>query len=90
MASYSGKVVRWDDAIDSTLELVPKDLSWNADPQVHADSDGLYPCAMPGVSKAGQASLTQTVCAAQSSDVLFGNPAPRPEVLDKTSERRVE
>jgi len=52
MATYSGKVVRWDDAINSTLELVPKDLSWNADPKVHADSDGLYPCAMPGVSKA--------------------------------------
>ena len=51
MATYSGKVVRWDEAMKSDLELVPHDLSWAAEPLVHPGKDGLYACAIPGVSK---------------------------------------
>ena len=52
MATYSGQVVRWDDAINSQLDLVPKRLAWDADPPVLPDANGLYACAIPGVTKA--------------------------------------
>ena len=52
MASYSGKVVRWDEAINSTLDLSPASLTWDATPKVLPGPDGIYPCAIPGVTKA--------------------------------------
>ena len=52
MASYSGKVVKWDDAINSQLDLFPKRLEWDATPKVLPDPEtGLYSCAMPGITK---------------------------------------
>jgi myo-inositol 2-dehydrogenase / D-chiro-inositol 1-dehydrogenase len=51
MATYSGKIVRWDDAIASQLDLAPKSLAWDAAPLVKPGPDGLYPCAVPGVTK---------------------------------------
>jgi myo-inositol 2-dehydrogenase / D-chiro-inositol 1-dehydrogenase len=52
MACYSGKVVTWDEAVGSTLDLSPPAYTWDAKPQPTCGSDGLYPCAMPGVTKA--------------------------------------
>jgi len=52
MATYSGKIVRWDDAINSQLDLAPKNLAWDAQPLVKPGADGCYACAVPGVSKA--------------------------------------
>jgi myo-inositol 2-dehydrogenase / D-chiro-inositol 1-dehydrogenase len=52
MATYSGQVVKWDEAINSQLDLTPKDLSWNGEPLVKPDANGLYACAIPGVTKA--------------------------------------
>jgi myo-inositol 2-dehydrogenase / D-chiro-inositol 1-dehydrogenase len=52
MATYSGKVVKWDEAIDSTLSLAPKTFAWDADTPVKPQADGLYASAMPGVTKA--------------------------------------
>ena len=52
MASYSGKLVKWDEALQSTQDLSPKSLAWDADAPVKPDQDGLYACAMPGVTKA--------------------------------------
>jgi myo-inositol 2-dehydrogenase / D-chiro-inositol 1-dehydrogenase len=52
MATYSGKVVTWDEAINSELDLHPKSLSWDAEPLVKPGPDGLYACAIPGVTKA--------------------------------------
>ena len=52
MASYSGKLVKWDEALQSTQDLSPKSLVWDADAPVKPDQDGLYACAMPGVTKA--------------------------------------
>jgi predicted dehydrogenase len=48
MATYSGKVIKWDDAINSTLDLSPKKYDFAADPPVLPDKDGYYPVAMPG------------------------------------------
>jgi predicted dehydrogenase len=52
MASYSGQRVRWDEAIHSPLRLGPKQYAFDADPPVVPDAQGIYPSAMPGVSRA--------------------------------------
>ena len=52
MATYSGKVVTWDEAINSDLSLFPERLAWDADPPILPDASGVYPVAMPGVTKA--------------------------------------
>ncbi|MDR3110179.1 MAG: Gfo/Idh/MocA family oxidoreductase [Planctomycetaceae bacterium] len=52
MATYSGKVVKWDDAVKSELDLFPKTLAWDADPGPKPNDKGIYPCAVPGVTKA--------------------------------------
>jgi myo-inositol 2-dehydrogenase / D-chiro-inositol 1-dehydrogenase len=51
MAAYSGQIVKWDDAINSQIDLTPKNLAWNAEALVKPDPDGIYACAMPGVTK---------------------------------------
>ena len=48
MATYSGKLIEWDEAYNSTLELMPKTFSWDMEPPVKPDADGFYPVAMPG------------------------------------------
>ena len=48
MATYSGREIGWDDAMNSTLDLFPKEMTWDADPGPKAGPDGLYPCAVPG------------------------------------------
>ncbi len=49
MATYSGKMVEWDQAFDSKLSLVPDGpLDWNSVPPVVPDADGWYPVAVPG------------------------------------------
>ena len=52
MATYSGKVVNWDEALNSPLVLGPKELAWDAEAPVKPGPDGIYPCAMPGVTRA--------------------------------------
>jgi predicted dehydrogenase len=52
MATYSGKEVTWDEAFNSTLDLSPSDYTWDATPSILPDANGVYPAAMPGVTKA--------------------------------------
>lgn len=52
MATYSGKVVTWDDAIKSELSLVPDRYDFSGTPPTLPDKNGLYACAVPGVTKA--------------------------------------
>ena len=51
MATYSGQMVGWDEAINSKLSLAPKAYTWDAEPPAMPDETGAYPCAMPGVTK---------------------------------------
>jgi predicted dehydrogenase len=51
MATYSGKIVTWEDALNSELDLSPKVYAWDADPRVLPGPDGRYPIAVPGVSR---------------------------------------
>jgi len=51
MATYSGKMVTWDEAFKSELSLAPDRYDFAATPPVLPEKDGLYPCAVPGVTK---------------------------------------
>jgi predicted dehydrogenase len=48
MATYSGKLVEWDEALNSKLDLAPAKYAWDADPPIRPDASGNYPVAMPG------------------------------------------
>ena len=49
LASYSGKVVKWDEAVASNLTSSPsKVLAWDAPAPVQKDAGGNYPIPMPG------------------------------------------
>ena len=48
MAAYSGKELAWKDALASKVELMPKNLAWDADPGPKPGADGFYPRAIPG------------------------------------------
>jgi myo-inositol 2-dehydrogenase / D-chiro-inositol 1-dehydrogenase len=52
MATHSGKIVRWDEAFNSQIDLAPKRLAWDAETPVNPGPDGRYACATPGVTKA--------------------------------------
>src|SRR5690625_565624 len=50
MATYTGQVISWDEAMASNQVLVPaeSELDWCANPPVMPDSDGRYPVPVPG------------------------------------------
>jgi len=48
MATYSGKMVKWEEALNSQIDLFPDKLAWDAMPKVLPNADGLYPVAVPG------------------------------------------
>jgi len=50
MASYSGQMIQWDDAINSDAQLMPFELTEDSEPPVLPDEDGFYPVPVPGVS----------------------------------------
>ncbi len=48
MATYSGKMVTWDEAFNSNLTEMPENPDYHTMPKVMPDKDGWYPVAMPG------------------------------------------
>ena len=48
MATYSGKMLEWDDAINSKIDLMPKVFAFDALPPLLPNEQGLYPVAIPG------------------------------------------
>jgi predicted dehydrogenase len=52
MASYSGRVVTWEEALGSELALAPSAWSFEGTPPSLPDADGRYPIPIPGVSRA--------------------------------------
>ena len=48
MATYSGKVIDWDKALNSEVNLAPAEYSWDAKPKPEVGADGLYPMPIPG------------------------------------------
>ena len=53
MATYSGQVVRWDDAVAKGPDEMPAQLAWDAPPRILPDAVGSYEhaVAVPGVYK---------------------------------------
>jgi predicted dehydrogenase len=51
MATYSGKVITWEDAFNSQRVLAPKRYAWDADPPVMPDENGHYPVPIPGTTE---------------------------------------
>jgi myo-inositol 2-dehydrogenase / D-chiro-inositol 1-dehydrogenase len=50
MATYSGQVIEWDQALNSNIDLMPKKFSWDTQPLVLPGPGGLYAHAIPGVT----------------------------------------
>jgi len=48
-ATYSGKVIKWEDALNADNSLMPETLAWDAKPKVLPDENGLYAVAKPGL-----------------------------------------
>jgi myo-inositol 2-dehydrogenase / D-chiro-inositol 1-dehydrogenase len=51
MATYSGQIVTWDEALNSQVDLMPVSLAWDATPKLVPGPDGYYPVAVPGKTK---------------------------------------
>ena len=51
LATYSGNVVSWDDAMASDIRLTIDAEDWDADAPVQPREDGSYEIAMPGKTK---------------------------------------
>ena len=49
MATYSGQIVKWDDALAKGKSEFPTQLAWDAPAPVQKGADGNYPIPMPGV-----------------------------------------
>lgn len=52
MATYSGLVIKWDEAVAKGRDEAPDYLSWNEKPPVEKDAAGSYPIPVPGMYKA--------------------------------------
>lgn len=52
MAAHSGKLIEWDDALQSTLSILPERMEWDAVLPSMPDAEGNYPIPVPGKSEA--------------------------------------
>jgi predicted dehydrogenase len=50
-ATYSGQVITWDEAMNSTVQLMPAEMDWNSQPPILPNEDGYYPVPVPGETK---------------------------------------
>lgn len=51
MASYSGQLLRWEEALNARTRLAPEKYALDARPPVAADNTGRYPVALPGLTQ---------------------------------------
>ena len=51
MVDYTGQVIKWDDALNSKLDLSPARYAFDAPPPVLPGPDGNYPIPKPGTTK---------------------------------------
>lgn len=48
MATYSGQIINWDEALKSDKILMPEEVTWESTPPTVPGKDGLYPIPTPG------------------------------------------
>ena len=51
MATYSGQMLEWEKALNSSINLLPTQFAWDAKMPVNPQENGMYPAAVPGVTK---------------------------------------
>ena len=51
MATYTGKKISFDEALNSKLHLMPEEINWNTNPPSLPDKNGNYPIPIPGKTK---------------------------------------
>ena len=51
MATYSGKPLTYDQALNSKISLMPEKFAWDALPKSLPDANGRYKIPMPGETK---------------------------------------
>ena len=51
MATYSGLVVNWNEAVERGPSEMPAKFAFDADPPVKPDAEGKYPIPVPGIYK---------------------------------------
>jgi myo-inositol 2-dehydrogenase / D-chiro-inositol 1-dehydrogenase len=51
MATYSGNIVKWDEAVAKGPSILPQQFAFDAPAPVQPDAEGRYPIALPGVYK---------------------------------------
>jgi len=51
MATHSGQVVKWDEAVEKGSQESPERLAWDAQPRHTPGPDGFYPFPIPGQYK---------------------------------------
>jgi myo-inositol 2-dehydrogenase/D-chiro-inositol 1-dehydrogenase len=50
-ATYSGQIIKWDDALNANNNLMPERYAFDALPKILPDANGLYSYAIPGKTK---------------------------------------
>lgn len=48
MATYSGQMINWEQALASEKILMPQEVTWNSIPPTVPGADGNYPIPTPG------------------------------------------
>jgi len=48
MATYSGKIITWEEALNSNKSEMPEEFGWEAAPPVLPNDNGRYPVPVPG------------------------------------------
>ena len=51
MAAYSGKMITWDEAINSEIKLTPDGESWDSPAPVSPTPEGAYAIPKPGITR---------------------------------------
>jgi len=51
MATYTGQLITWEQAMASKEDLSPSSYDWDATPPIVPDENGQYPIAQPGITK---------------------------------------
>ncbi len=50
MATYSGKIVTWEEALNSNHQIMPAEVDWNTMPPALPNAEGYYPIPTPGLT----------------------------------------
>ncbi len=53
MVAYTGQRITWEDAIESPWVAGPEEVSFDMEPPVLPDENGIYPVPIPGVTRLG-------------------------------------